>query len=686
MKHWQKKIYKLTRKPIAFTLLFFVSSDNSKKGEYLDFTNFSTRNTERTFIYDNYIKTEHPENGFNYDKNRTNFSQNWINDLFDKHYHFDTMQTDHWFITIIIALFLFIGCLVFTAAFTLYERKLIGLFQRREGPDKVGIEGIGQPFADGLKLIAKETLIPRQTPAPGIFYLAPIISLSISLTIWSLIPISTAGALVNSNISVLLALGVSSIGAYGVIYAGWASNNKYALLGSLRAVAQFISYEVILSLIFIPSLAIVQSIDFNAIIEFQHNYGWFSYQIPLAIVFIIVILAETNRTPFDLPEAEAELVSGFNVEYSSLLFSMFFLAEYSSIGFISTLFVIFFLGGWSNNPFGLFDNSVFYSKKMSIVEDRGHSTHALYEIFFLVDKEDPSELQISELPEVPGLVRPGVMYSIDSSEDFTKMVVPYFSFTDINFVNLKLFYDFSSFSTYYGGRSLTNSLYWMAGHSYKKLIECYSFTDLSYVTASAFFTIKIVITTTIFIFVRAALPRKRFDQLISLCWKYLFPLTLILVIWSVSIYIVSFIWFNSINIPVQKTSIDKTQAVFTTIESLQEFIDLTAKRHFEKYAEFYELLAEAGRPEIAEQYREICRSLLTEGQLPKRFEDVKNDLNVVGEIMVYVDKLLNEAYTEGKAINKNPDAATEEIVNSFRKIKELSTKVSDSFEQARKTK
>jgi NADH:ubiquinone oxidoreductase subunit H len=249
-------------------------------------------------------------------------------------------------------LLLVVGVLIFTAAFTLVERKLMGLHQRREGPDRVGFEGLGQPFADGLKLLRKETLLPKDSPERRVFFLAPLLSLWVSLLLWTLVPLSPAGPFVSEELGLLLVLGLSSLGSYGVIYAGWASNNKYALLGAFRAVAQFISYEIVFSLLFLPLIGITGSANLQSIVDYQAQEGWFSYLVPLWGLSFLVILAETNRTPFDLPEAEAELVAGFNVEYSSLLFAFFFLAEYSAMGFFGALLVTLFFGGYTLVPLG----------------------------------------------------------------------------------------------------------------------------------------------------------------------------------------------------------------------------------------------------------------------------------------------------------------------------------------------
>ena len=166
-----------------------------------------------------------------------------------------------------------VGVLIFTAAFTLVERKLMGLHQRREGPDRVGFEGLGQPFADGLKLLRKETLLPKDSPERRIFFLAPLLSLWVSLLLWTLVPLSPAGPFVAEEVGLLLVLGLSSLGSYGVIYAGWASNNKYALLGAFRAVAQFISYEIVFSLLFLPLIGVTGSANLQSIVDYQVQEG-----------------------------------------------------------------------------------------------------------------------------------------------------------------------------------------------------------------------------------------------------------------------------------------------------------------------------------------------------------------------------------------------------------------------------
>jgi NADH-quinone oxidoreductase subunit H len=249
----------------------------------------------------------------------------------------------------------FILPLLLSIAFlTLFERKVLASIQRRRGPNRVGIYGLLQPIADGLKLIMKESLIPLKTDYSA-FTVAPMLAFIISLFNWVLVPWSVHTSIVDNDFSLLFFFAFSSMGTFSILLAGWASNSKYAMLGAVRTAAQYVSYEIILGLIIIGIVYIARSADIMVILRMQaKGYFWASL-LPFFIVFVIAVLAETNRVPFDLPEAESELVSGYNVEYSAIMFAFFFLAEYSNMILMACIINILFLAGHclSNGLFGL---------------------------------------------------------------------------------------------------------------------------------------------------------------------------------------------------------------------------------------------------------------------------------------------------------------------------------------------
>nr|YP_010890010.1 NADH dehydrogenase subunit 1 [Stephalia dilata]WJJ69997.1 NADH dehydrogenase subunit 1 [Stephalia dilata] len=239
-----------------------------------------------------------------------------------------------------------IPVLISVAYLTLAERKILGYTQTRKGPNVVGIYGLLQPLADGVKLFSKEMVIPNHVSIL-LYFFAPIFALTLSLIVWGLIPFGNNITLINANLGVLVIFALSSIGVYAILISGWSSNSKYAFLGALRAAAQMISYEVCIGLIIINIIICSGSFNLNTILICQNHSTWFLFPLlPAALMFFISCLAETNRAPFDLTEGESELVSGYNVEYSSMSFALFFLAEYSHIIFMSFLFTILFLGGW----------------------------------------------------------------------------------------------------------------------------------------------------------------------------------------------------------------------------------------------------------------------------------------------------------------------------------------------------
>lgn len=235
--------------------------------------------------------------------------------------------------------------LICVAYLTLFERKVIGYMQLRKGPNVNGPFGILQPLLDGVKLLLKEGTTPAKAER-AIFWLAPMITFFLALIAWAVIPFSADGAIANLDVGILYLLAISSLGVYGVIIAGWSSGSKYPFFGAIRSSSQMISYEVSMGLIIICVLLLTGSLNLTDIVMAQQNM-WFGVSLfPMFIIFFISTLAETNRHPFDLPEAEAELVAGFNVEYSSMGFAAFFLGEYANMILMSAITTILFLGGW----------------------------------------------------------------------------------------------------------------------------------------------------------------------------------------------------------------------------------------------------------------------------------------------------------------------------------------------------
>lgn len=262
-----------------------------------------------------------------------------------------------------------IPLLISVAYFTIAERKIMGVIQRRKGPNVIGFLGLLQPLADGLKLFTKETILPSNSNVV-VFLFAPILTFILSLIGWAVIPFSDQIVLADLNVGILYLFATSSLNIYGIVMAGWSSNSKYPFLGALRSAAQMISYEVSIGFIIVNICICSGSFNLSNIVLAQKNMWFIIPLFPMFVMFYISMLAETNRHPFDLPEAEAELVSGYNVEYSAMTFALFFLGEYANMLLMSAFSSILFLGGWLSPLnlliFNIFPSSFWFSLKISI--------------------------------------------------------------------------------------------------------------------------------------------------------------------------------------------------------------------------------------------------------------------------------------------------------------------------------
>ena len=258
-------------------------------------------------------------------------------------------------------LFLLVPVLVSVAMIVWLDRRIWAFVQKRQGPNVVGPFGLLQSLADALKYIFKEVIIPSSSNK-AIFILAPIVTMTLALVSWAVIPFSATQVLADINVGILYLFAVSSLGVYGIIMGGWASNSKYPFLGAIRSAAQMVSYEVSIGVIIINVLLCVGSLNLNDIVMAQENLWFVIPLFPMFVIFFISALAETNRPPFDLPEAEAELVAGYQTEYSGMMYAMFWLGEYANILLMCAMGAILFLGGWLSPidlyPFNLIPGSI----------------------------------------------------------------------------------------------------------------------------------------------------------------------------------------------------------------------------------------------------------------------------------------------------------------------------------------
>ena len=254
-----------------------------------------------------------------------------------------------------------IPVMISVAYLTYFERRVIGFMQSRIGPNRVGFFGLLQPIADALKLLFKEIILPEKSNN-FLFFLAPLLSIAPALAAWAVIPFDFEMVLADINAGLLYVLAMTSIAVYGVIIAGWASNSKYAFLGSLRSAAQIVSYEIAMGFTLVGVLMCANSLNLGEIVMAQQGgiSQWYCWPLfPLFIIYFISAVAETNRAPFDVAEGESEIVAGFHVEYSGMAFALFFLAEYANMILVSILAVIMFLGGWMS-PFSFMSDGIFW--------------------------------------------------------------------------------------------------------------------------------------------------------------------------------------------------------------------------------------------------------------------------------------------------------------------------------------
>ncbi|MFQ5971766.1 MAG: NADH-quinone oxidoreductase subunit NuoH [Alphaproteobacteria bacterium] len=267
-------------------------------------------------------------------------------------------------------LLVLVPILLAVAYLTYAERKVISAMQLRMGPNVVGPFGLLQPFADALKMMLKETVIPTGANR-GVFMAAPMLTFVLAMVGWAVIPFDDGWVIADINVGILYLFAISSLGVYGIIMAGWASNSKYAFLGALRSAAQMVSYEVSIGFVMITVLVAAGSLNLSDIVRAQERVWFFIPLLPMFVIFVVSALAETNRAPFDLPEAEAELVSGYNVEYSAMAFGLFFLGEYANMILMSAMTVILFLGGWlppfAFPPFTWVPGVVWFALKVSLI-------------------------------------------------------------------------------------------------------------------------------------------------------------------------------------------------------------------------------------------------------------------------------------------------------------------------------
>jgi NADH-quinone oxidoreductase subunit H len=434
---------------------------------------------------------------------------------------------------------IFIGILLCVAFYTLAERKFMGSVQRRLGPNVVGFMGMLQAFADALKLLLKELVIPYRANRM-LFVFAPFMFLTLALLGWAVVPLAIDVLIADILYGLLFIYLVSSLSVFGVIIAGWASNSKYPFLGALRSAAQMISYEVSMGFILIIISILTGTFNLTDIVLSQQDVWFIFLLFPLFLMFLVSILAETNRAPFDLPEAEAELVAGYNLEYSGIMFAMFFLAEYSNMLLMSILTIHLFLGGWFSVPLNtdilnlLADDIISYFLVYIInifIGLKLYISYCIPEIF-------------SKLIYIYEFVTDGVIKfkfilkgRVDTFGNFENLFIHYTAYNQLDdtqtfsygyYNNLKFFLDSYYLNPFVESKILesyvskNDPIVIDTLYQIKSINFNYSLLDKSFI----FTGIKLIILSVFFVLTRAALPRYRYDQLMYIGWKSFLPFTI----------------------------------------------------------------------------------------------------------------------------------------------------------------
>jgi NADH:ubiquinone oxidoreductase subunit H len=409
-----------------------------------------------------------------------------------------------------------------TVAFvTVAERKIMGSMQRRCGPNAVGIWGLMQPFADALKLLVKEIVIPRQSNSL-LFIIGPCITLIFALIGWSIIPFGEGLAIFDYELGIFFALAVSSIGSYGILISGWAANSKYAFMGAIRSTAQLLSYELVFSSIIFILIVFSGSFSLTYIIECQQAVWNIFPLMPIGLMFFISILAETNRPPFDLPEAESELVAGFMTEHSASVFVFFFLGEYSSLILMSAFMSIFFLGGHHCPDIH------------KILLDPIFSNYNYYFYSGFNNIGDIEETKFNYKYDIKSTDNINLVNNNYSKNDLDSVFyIEYSNINRYNFIN--------NYSNEYINVDGLNNVISLNNFNFTKFSAKDAIWEsinlfIDKIQGSYILGFKIIIVVFFFIWVRASFPRFRYDQLMSLCWKELLPLVFAYILFTLCLF------------------------------------------------------------------------------------------------------------------------------------------------------